>query len=105
MAGTLLGNTVVVVSPRQISSNLAGEEVILQLESGVYYGLDAVGAFIWSQVQQPCTLDAICAAVCAAYDVDPAQCAVDTRQFLTGLLDAQLIEVTDVPNEMAPTAR
>lgn len=93
MTEALTRNTTVAVTAKQISSNLAGEEVILQLESGVYYGLESVGAFIWTQLQQPHTVGDICDAVCAEYDVTPEQCRQDTIEFLSGLLDAQLIEV------------
>ena len=39
---TILGSSIVVAAKDQASADLAGEAVILNLESGVYYGLDAV---------------------------------------------------------------
>ncbi len=93
MTETLTRETTVAVTAQQVSSNLAGEEVILQLESGIYYGLDDVGTFIWEMVQQPHTVGQICDAICAEYEVQPAQCFQDTAQFLSGLIDAQLVEV------------
>jgi len=105
MAETLSGNTTVVVTPKQISSNLAGEEVIMQLESGIYYGLDSVGASVWALVQQPRTVAAICEAICAEFDVEPERCLADVRQLLTELIDAQLVEVRHGQDEtVAPTA-
>lgn len=92
MADTFTMETTVVASGKQISSNLAGEEVILQLESGVYYGLEGVGAFIWEQVKEPKTIGQLCAAVSAEFDVEAAQCQHDTLAFLSNLLDAQLLE-------------
>src|SRR5437773_5822693 len=44
--------TVIVASTDQISSELAGEAVILDLKRGVYHGLDPTGARIWTLLQQ-----------------------------------------------------
>ena len=99
MATVLTDTTTVVVTPRQVSSNLAGEEVIMQLESGIYYGLEEVGASIWALVQHPCTVAEICEAICAEYEVEPERCREDAVQFLTTLIDAKLIEVVHVPDE------
>ena len=49
--------SVVVAAPRQVSSDLRGEAAILQLESGVYYTLNAVGARVWTLLQQPQRVD------------------------------------------------
>ena len=46
----------VIVSGSQISCKLAEESVILQLEEGMYYGLNSVGARIWELVQEPRTV-------------------------------------------------
>ena len=48
---TILGSSVIVTATDQVSADLAGEAVILNLESGVYYSLDEVGAYIWSLIQ------------------------------------------------------
>ena len=50
-----MADPVVVAARQQISCDLADEVAILNLESGVYYGIDAVGALIWNLVQQPRT--------------------------------------------------
>ena len=46
-AGTRLA-----ASPRQISTRLEGEAVILDTTDGVYYGLDRVGARVWELLQE-----------------------------------------------------
>ena len=51
-------DSIVVASPDQVSSDLAGEIVMLNLASGTYYGLDEVGARIWNLVQQPTPVSA-----------------------------------------------
>lgn len=37
-------DSIVAVTPEQVSSELSGEAVILSLKDGVYYGLNEVGA-------------------------------------------------------------
>jgi hypothetical protein len=48
-----LSNLVVVASDDQISRDLDGEAVILNMKSGVYCGLNEVGAHIWQLIQEP----------------------------------------------------
>ena len=45
--------SVVVAAADQVSCDLGGEAAILDLKSGIYYGLDPVGTRIWSLIQQP----------------------------------------------------
>lgn len=87
------GSARIVATKEQVSSDLAGEAVILNLKSGVYYGLNAVGSSIWDLIQQPKTVNEIRAALLAEYDVEPDQCDGDLHTILTDLLGAGLIEV------------
>lgn len=85
----------VVATGDQISSDLAGEAVILNLHSGVYYGLNAVGAWVWQRIQSPISVRALCDAMLAEYDVKPERCRHDLIVLLQQLADAGLVEVTD----------
>jgi hypothetical protein len=94
MTETTLGeNSVVVQSTGQVSSDLAGEAVILNLDSGTYYGLDAVGARIWSLIQEPKTLAEVRDAILAEYDVEIERCERDIRTLLEKLASEGLIEI------------
>jgi len=79
--------------PDQTSVDLDDEVAILHLKSGVYFGLNEVGAFVWRRVQQPATVAALEAAVLAEYAVTPEQCAADVQALLADLLAHQLITV------------
>ena len=83
------------VAPDQASCELVGEAVILDLNSGVYYGLDSVGARIWTLLEQPTTVKALRDAAVAEYDIEPDQCADELLVFLEQLEAKRLIEVTD----------
>ena len=63
MAAPLSAASRVVASRNQVSTNVAGETVILGMGEGIYYGLDSVGTRIWALIQEPCTLGAVSATV------------------------------------------
>ena len=81
--------------PEQISSELNGEAVILNLSSGVYYGLNEVGARIWQLIQPPCSLEIIQSALIEEYDVPPDVCKQEVLKLLLELKNANLIEISD----------
>lgn len=89
------GDSRVVVAKEQISSDLDGEAVILNLKSGVYYGLNTVGASIWNLIQQPRTISEIQDALLAEYEVEPQQCDRDLLAMLQEMEAEGLIEVSD----------
>ena len=64
----------VLATKKQISSELVGGAVILDRKSGVYYGLNSVGASIWNLVHQPKTVNEIRDTLLIEYFVDPSQC-------------------------------
>ncbi len=83
----------VVAASEQSSSELDREAVILNLKSGVYYGLNPVGARIWNLLQQPRTVSEIRDAILAKYSVSPEQCERDLFALLQQLEEEGLIEV------------
>jgi len=88
-------DSVVVATVRQVSCHLAGEAAILQLESGIYYTLNPVGARIWTLVQQPEQVARLRDTLVAEYDVRPDRLEVDLLDLLTRLAAERLIEVRD----------
>ena len=79
----------------QVSSDLGGEVAILDLKAGVYYGLDAVGARIWSLIQEPRTVNEIRDILLEEYEVEPERCERDLLVLLQRLADEGIIEVED----------
>lgn len=85
----------VVVAKHQVSSDLAGEAVILNLKAGVYYGLDEVGARVWNLLQEPRTVAELCDLLRQEYQVDPERCQADLLALLQGLAREGLVEICD----------
>ena len=86
-------NTIVVASNDQVSSDLAGETVLLSMKTAHYYGLADVGARIWSMVREPMSVSAICESIAREYDVSPDRCQADVVRFLQELAQHGLVEV------------
>jgi hypothetical protein len=92
-------NSIVVVTKDQVSADLSGEAAILNLKSGVYFGLNAVGASIWKLIEEPRNVKEIRDTLVKEYDVDPDQCEKDILALLEELSSKDLIEVA---NEKGP---
>jgi len=85
-------DTIVVASKDQVSSDLAGETVLLSLTSARYYGLSGVAARIWDLLREPVRASVICESIAVEFDVAPDRCEADTMQFLQELAKNGLIE-------------
>ena len=86
-------NSFIIAAKEQISSELAGEAVILNLKSGVYYGLNPVGASIWNLIQKPTSVREIRDAILEEYNVDFDECDRDVKALLEQLQEQGMIEV------------
>jgi hypothetical protein len=95
MAENVTMDSVVVVVDDQMSSDLAGETVILKTGSAMYYGLDAIGTTIWSHLQKPEKVSNIRDALLQEYDVDAERCQQELVALLEKLLAAGLITTSD----------
>jgi hypothetical protein len=87
-----LGSVVAAVAD-QVSCDLDGEAVLLSLRTGVYYGLDQVGARIWSLVQGPTTVQIVRDTLLAEYDVEASRCERDLLALLRAMAAEGLVEV------------
>jgi hypothetical protein len=86
-------HSTVVALKDQVSADLAGEAVILNLKSGVYYGLNPVGARIWQLIQEPKAVTTIRDTLLEEYEVEPDCCDRDLLELLRELAAVGLVEV------------
>lgn len=79
--------------PPQVMSRLVGDEtVILDLASGIYFGLDGVGKRIWEVLKDGNSLGQIAAVIADEYEVDDARAKADVIEFANELLSRGLLE-------------
>ena len=86
-------NTTISPTQGQISSELSGEAIILNLDSGIYYGLNEVGARVWELIQQPRSFSELLDALIEEYDVSIEDCKQDLTKILIELREANLVEI------------
>lgn len=80
-------------SQRQTSCDLGDERVLLNVASGVYYGLDPIGSRVWELLEVPRSVGHLTESLQAEYAVDAATCESDLVALLERLLVEGLIEV------------
>jgi hypothetical protein len=87
--------SVVRVSARQVSCELADESVILHLDEGVYYGLNDVASRVWQLIQEPRTIGEIRDVLLSEYEIEESVCTQDLLDLLDRLKEWKLVELTD----------
>jgi len=80
-------------NPDLLSSELEGEAVILDLSSGVYFGLNAVGARIWELLRGGRDLRSVRAALVEEFDVPPGRCEADLLDLVGRMAADGLVHV------------
>ncbi len=85
--------TLVHARTRHLWQELGDEGVILDLDAGTYFGLNAVGRLVWKQIQSPCTLAMLRQSVMAEFDVDAKRCDLDLRALLQAFAARGMIDM------------
>ena len=78
-----------------LSRDLQGELVILDLKTGVYFGLDPVGTRIWHLLQEHQSLQTVLDSLVEEYEVAEAVCGHDLLGFVSKMLEKGLVEVNN----------
>jgi hypothetical protein len=96
MGAPLSTQSVVVASTDQVSCPLGEESAILNLKNSVYYGLDPVGARVWTLLKEAKSVSALRDTLLDEYDVEAERCERDLLELLEKMRGEGLIEVQDV---------
>lgn len=80
------------LSEQQVSSTLQEENIILQLNKGMYYSMNEVGTFIWDLLKiTPLELEEIVEQVQDNFDIDYYTCKSDVEGIIKDLIKAELL--------------
>ena len=90
------------VADNVVCRNLAGESVLLNLDTGTYFGLDAVGTHLWNLVAEHGSTALAIDTLLAEYDVDAPRLRKEVTALIAQLLAKRLL-TTDA--EQTPSAR
>jgi hypothetical protein len=85
----------IAIRPDVLARNVGDETVILDLASGTYFGLDPVGARVWTLSQRGSTLAEICDTLVAEYDVARDQLEADVVRLAGELRAQKLVDLVD----------
>ncbi len=72
---------------------LQGEVVLLNLNSGMYFGLDPVGARMWQLIVEKEELEAVARSIVEDFEVGEAQCAADLLALVEKLESRGLVTI------------
>lgn len=76
-----------------IRRDLVSETVLLNVQTGVYYGLDEIGGRFFTHLSQSSTVDAAVAALSTEFDAPLERIREDTVLYCSELLARGLIEL------------
>jgi hypothetical protein len=85
-------NDRVAIPESVIAREVDGETVLLNLDTGVYFGLDAVGTAIWRAIKDDGRLIQAAEAVERDYDVDPAVAREDLLRLIAEMIAKGLLQ-------------
>ena len=93
MKGSITLDTRIRIRPDVVSRDLEGEAVILNLTTGVYFGLDPAGTVVWQALARDPALSGALAALLAEYDVTPERGERDLLRLVAALRENELVDV------------
>lgn len=91
----LSNDTVLSVAPDWLSTMVDAELVLMNVRSGVYYGLNPMGTEIMSRLAVPIRFGDLAAALVREYDAPEEVITAETRQLIEQLREHGLIEGRD----------
>jgi hypothetical protein len=79
------------ISDTAVVRDLDGESVILNVQSGIYFGLDRIGTRIWQLIDELGDLDSIVRVMEDEYDAGRDVLRADVEALVAALLEKQLV--------------
>jgi hypothetical protein len=74
---------------------MGSDIAMMDMDSGKYFVLHEVAAFIWEKLAQPVSVSDLCAALMKHYDVSADQCAADVLPFVQNAHDKGLVRLVE----------
>lgn len=88
-------HTVIRRSPEIMHSDLGDQVVMMDLDAGAYYGLNAVGARIWTYAEEPIALATVVDKLLEEFEVERGECEVAVGEFVEGMIERKVVEVVE----------
>lgn len=85
--------TCVRINDDVLFQELQGESVLLNLKSGVYFGLDKVGTRVWQLIRENKDLAAVLDSMVQEYDVTAEKCSQDLLDLVAKMVEQGLVTI------------
>jgi Coenzyme PQQ synthesis protein D (PqqD) len=80
------------IQNKQVVQSKIGEEVVmLDMESGYYFGLNSMASVIWNMLQNAVTVEEIVGKLLTEYAVQESQCLAETQELIGRMLEHKII--------------
>lgn len=91
-----MSNTLKYIQNAEIIQSKIGEEVVmLDMESGFYFGLNSVASIIWGMMERGISFEDLCDQLTEQFEVERTLCEADTQELLDQLLEKKIIRVVE----------
>jgi hypothetical protein len=74
-----------------VQSKMGEEVVMLDMDSGFYFGLNSVASVIWGLMVNETSFEALIDQLMAQFEVERSLCEADTQELLDQLLEKNII--------------
>jgi len=91
----------IALNPEHLVAELDGDLVIMSVDTGTYYGLDAVGACVWKLVEQPRAFADVVEGVLERFEVPPEVAEKDLTAFLHEMQAEGIVSITTTDSTQA----
>jgi len=78
-------------NPAIISKTIDDEQILLNVETGDYFGLNEIGSDLWELIDGSNDLNGIIHRLLEIYEVEESVLAPDVTEFLNTLIDKNII--------------
>lgn len=74
-----------------VSGRLSDELVMMDLDKGKYFYLNAVATRIWDILEKPYSLDEVCSLLMEEYEVGEEQCRTDVTEVISEMVKQSVV--------------
>lgn len=84
--------TKIAVEQEVVDCELGEGSALLNLKTNIYYSLNEVGAFVWSEMSRPVTFDQLCRRIEEEFNAGSAQVRSDLANLVCRMDEAGLVK-------------